>query len=454
MGLKKYAAALGVGLLLSFTPLCIHAQTGTVTAESLNIRSLPSTDSAVLSYVNSGSQLELLSYDGTWYNVRTADGQEGYAHGAFISQNPSYFGRVTASTLMVRSSTGISSPVITKLSCGSVVELLAYDGSWYKIQTGEGQVGYASAEYIIQDNSVSSSFSYPAEDYDLGYGYVSCNLTRLHESTGEYSNVTCLLSKGEKLQFLAYDGAWYKVRRESGEEGYISVYFVTLDESSVASIPDDCIIPGYVNATSLNFRSQPNTSCYILSSVTQGSQIDLLSFDGSWYKARLSSGEIGYVSGDYISLNPVEYAVVSIPDLNIPYVPKVDPTDETYSLGSQIVETAYEYLGTPYRYATDGPDTFDCSGFTMYVMNQYGITLPHQSGSQYLYGFEVSQMELIPGDLVFFSSNSNSGVAHVGIYVGEGYFIHASSGKAYSVTVSSLFDDYYTRHYLGAKRVI
>ncbi len=455
MSLKhRFSAIFASALMAVITPISAYAQTGTVTADLLNIRSLASASSPVVTQVSQGEVLDLISYDGSWYEIKTSDGKTGFANGNYISPNPAYYGKVTASSLMVRSSTGTSSPVISKLKKDSVVELLAYDGSWYKVITPEGHTGYASANYIVADNSLTSPVVTKEPAYDLGCGYVSCNLTRLHESTGEYSTVTALLTKGEKLQFLAYDGAWYKVRRENGQEGYVSVYFVTLTENGVSPNSYDCPIPGYINATALNVRTAPDTSSAIISAFTQGTEIDLISYDGSWYKTRLDNGITGYVSGNFISLNPVSYIPVTNPDVVPIYVPKVAPTDATYTLGAQIVETAYTHLGKPYRYADEGPDTFDCSGFTMYVMNQYGITLPRRSVDQFSCGFGVNKDELISGDLVFFSSKNTSGVAHVGIYVGEGYFIHASSGKAYAVTVSSLSENYYTKHYLGAKRVI
>lgn len=455
MGFKnRFAAILTATVMTALTPISAAAQTGTVTADLLNIRSLASTNSSVVTQVSQGDVIDLLSFDGTWYEVKTSDGKTGFASGNFVTPNPSYYGKVTASSLMVRSSTGTSSPVIAKLTKDSTVELLAYDGSWYKVLTSEGLTGYASANYIVVDYSITSMFPQANPTYDLGHGYVSCNLTRLHESTGEYSTVTALLTKGEKLDFLAYDGAWYKVRRESGEEGFVSVYFVTLDQNSVSNNSYDCPIPGYIDATVLNVRMAPNTTANVISAVKQGSEIALLSYDGSWYKTRLDNGNIGYVSANYVSLNPVEYIPSTLPQTEVLYVPKVAPTDATYSLGNRIVETAYTHLGKPYRYADEGPDTFDCSGFTMYVMNEYGIKLPRRSVDQFSCGFSVSKDELIAGDLVFFSSKNTSGVAHVGIYVGDGYFIHASSGKAYAVTVSALSQNYYTQHYLGAKRVI
>ncbi len=87
----------------------------------------------------------------------------------------------------------------------------------------------------------------------------------------------------------------------------------------------------------------------------------------------------------------------------------------------------------------------------MYVFDKIGINLPHQSGSQYQMGTAISLDNIRPGDLVFFNTSGN-GVSHVGIYVGEGKFAHASSKRG--VTVSSLNDSYYVNRYVGAKRIM
>lgn len=108
-------------------------------------------------------------------------------------------------------------------------------------------------------------------------------------------------------------------------------------------------------------------------------------------------------------------------------------------------------IGTKYVSGGISTNGFDCSGFTMYVFDKIGIDLPHQSGSQYQMGSAISRDEIRPGDLVFFNT-TGKGVSHVGIYVGEGKFAHASSSRG--VTISSLSDSYYVNRYVGAKRIM
>jgi cell wall-associated NlpC family hydrolase len=93
----------------------------------------------------------------------------------------------------------------------------------------------------------------------------------------------------------------------------------------------------------------------------------------------------------------------------------------TRAARSEVVSIAKRYLGAPYVWAADGPNSFDCSGFTMFVYRQVGVSLPHSSRAQIHYGERVSRSNLQPGDLVFFGSP----IHHVGIYVGGGMMIHA-----------------------------
>jgi cell wall-associated NlpC family hydrolase len=113
-----------------------------------------------------------------------------------------------------------------------------------------------------------------------------------------------------------------------------------------------------------------------------------------------------------------------------------------------VVGIAMQYLGIPYKWGGASPSTgFDCSGFTMYVYAQVGVSLPHHAASQYGMGTPVSKSELQPGDLVFFN-----GLGHMGMYVGGGSFIH-SPHTGDVVKISSLGDSWYAQTWVGARRI-
>lgn len=113
-----------------------------------------------------------------------------------------------------------------------------------------------------------------------------------------------------------------------------------------------------------------------------------------------------------------------------------------------VVGIAMQYLGVPYKWGGSSPSGFDCSGFTMYVYAQVGVSLPHYTGSQWGMGVPVAKSDLQPGDLVFFN-----GLGHMGIYVGGGSFIHAPhTGDV--VKISSLSQDWYANTYMGARRIL
>lgn len=125
------------------------------------------------------------------------------------------------------------------------------------------------------------------------------------------------------------------------------------------------------------------------------------------------------------------------------------PTDRKTQ---QLVAFARQYVGVPYVWAGRSPAGFDCSGFVWYIYNNFGIGLPRMADGQFEVGQRVQSRDLIPGDLVFFSTYE-PGPSHVGIYIGNGQFIHASSGAA-EVVITPLNKTYYVERYLGARRVL
>lgn len=120
-------------------------------------------------------------------------------------------------------------------------------------------------------------------------------------------------------------------------------------------------------------------------------------------------------------------------------------------MARSIISNAFQYIGVPYVFGGTSPYGFDCSGFTKYVFASAGISLPRTADNQFYAGTRVSMNNLRAGDLVFFETYE-PGPSHVGIYIGDGEFIHA--GSSTGVAVSGLYDRYWGQRYIGACRVL
>ena len=129
------------------------------------------------------------------------------------------------------------------------------------------------------------------------------------------------------------------------------------------------------------------------------------------------------------------------------------PGSSDNATGTALINTAKKYMGTPYVWGGETPSGgFDCSGFTQYVMRLNGISIPRTAAEQFATGTPVNKDDLEIGDLVFFTT-CKPGASHVGFYMCDGKFIHASSGAG-QVTISELSDKYYSDRYIGARRYI
>lgn len=120
-------------------------------------------------------------------------------------------------------------------------------------------------------------------------------------------------------------------------------------------------------------------------------------------------------------------------------------------ISRSIIQTSMNYIGVPYVFGGTTPNGFDCSGYVRYVFSNAGIYLPRMADEQYAVGSFVSMNELTAGDLVFFSTYE-AGPSHVGIYLGNGNFINASSSRG--VAIDSLNSSYWGSCYIGARRIM
>lgn len=200
----------------------------------------------------------------------------------------------------------------------------------------------------------------------------------------------------------------------------------------------------------LNVRKGPSTKYSILSKLYTNNVIEIVEKSGNWYKVKTSSNIEGWVSSKYIgSYNEVQVTTSEVKQEEV----KVESKENNEnSKIDKIVNLAKAQIGKPYRWGAAGPSSFDCSGFTTYIYkNGAGISLPRTSVSQSKTGTKVSRSNLKTGDLVFFNT-SGKGVSHVGMYIGDSKFIHASSSKG--IRIDSLNSTYYKSRFISGSRVI
>ena len=266
-------------------------------------------------------------------------------------------------------------------------------------------------------------------DIAVRAGVTTGSSLRMRAEASTSSSILTTLNKDTTLAVLDQPVlGWYKVAY-AGKTGFVSADYVALDEDNIFETY------GRVNADAVNVRTDTSTESDTLGTLVGGSVVTVNGLLRGWYDVTCESGTRGYIRSDFVDL------ISSGASAN----------------GSAVVALAQQYLGVRYVYGGASPSAFDCSGYTMYIMKQFGYNLPHTATGQWQsgYGTKVSYAEMLPGDLVFFCDPSRSmgkACSHVGIYVGNGQFIHASSSK-HGVIYSDLSSGYYHNYFVGAIRM-
>lgn len=287
--------------------------------------------------------------------------------------------------------------------------------------------------------ALSTFFTVGAAAASLGVGTTTAPL-RLRESAGTNATTIATAPQGENVIVLEDAGnGWYKVDYNT-VQGYMSSEFLTVQTQADVKIGYGMV---QTDGALLNVRSGAGTDFERVGVLSNSAIVDIVGVDGSWYK--VTDGSItGYVSSDFVLT--VKDSAGSRGDGTV-------ATSEV-SMGQQVVNYAKKFMGVRYVYGANGPNSFDCSGFTRYVYSHFGYTLNRTAADQLSNGTRVSSTsDLRAGDLVFFKSGGTSRAAsHVGIYIGDGQFIHAST-NAYKVQIDSLYSNHYSRVYVGARRM-
>ena len=276
-----------------------------------------------------------------------------------------------------------------------------------------------------------------------GVGTVNTDALRLRNEANTTSTILATASEGDTVVILEDAGnGWYKVDYNT-VEGYMSGEYLTVSAQADVTIGYGLVQTG---GSTLNVRSGPGTTYSKVTTLSDGAVVSIMGIDNGWYKIKTSSGATGYVSSEYM---------VTCKDSS---GSRGDGTTavavaSNSSMGQQIVDYAKQFLGVPYVYGGNGPSSFDCSGFTSYIYRHFGYTLNRTASTQLSNGVAVSKSELQPGDLVFFRYNTSYPASHVGIYIGNGQFIHASTNK-YQVQIDQLLTGHYANVYIAGRRIL
>ena len=436
INITKYVVASIIMLLLIVLSNKVQAQTATVTADTLNLRSEASTDSSIVKLLNQGEELDVISDEGDWLRV-SSDGTEGYVSKDYVqvneetvnttpetptetptqtptTENPSETGTgTTVVTSRVNQDTQIrilpliNSNVLENISSGATVTIITSTNKWTFVETDT--ISGWILNSALEENTTSTSDNQTTENTDNG-NTDDTNSSENNDTTNQSSDTM-------------YDTAVTK----------------------------------YINGSSVYIRNEPSTDASIVISLIRNTDVTVTGENGDWYKVKYGDFE-GYIFKELLSDEQTEQTNRHMPleeTTNLQENIEQTSNGNESSLGQEIVEYAKQYLGYPYVYGGAGSSSFDCSGFTMYVYKNFGYSLSHSARAQSKMGTYVEKENLQPGDLVFFLDyETMDDIGHCGIYIGDGNFIHASSGTGYCVKISTLLSGSYDRRYATARRLI
>jgi cell wall-associated NlpC family hydrolase len=292
----------------------------------------------------------------------------------------------------------------------------------------------------------------------IAYGAATVTASSLNIRSGPSTSYSVVgrVTKNARLVVLEQtSSSWYHINYQ-GTVGYVSASYlkdVLKAENFTAT--------GTVTGNGVRMRSKPNTSSSVVGTYYSGTKMSVIGINNGWYKVQYS-GKTGYMRSDFMSItggpssgSGTTVSVSGSTEKNTAVSGVTNSGSTNSSLRSEIVSFAKQYEGYKYVYGGTSPSGFDCSGFIYYIFKlTYGYSNMSRTASQQYAnnGTKVSKSELQPGDLVFFSDDGY-GVTHVGLYIGDGLFIHAANSRK-GVIISDLSSGYYANVYWGAKNVI
>lgn len=408
-------------------------------------------------------------------------------------------GKITAETIRIRAEATTDSKIIEIGNAGEKVDIVGVEGDWYKVSF-KGKTGYIYKDYLTPDGEVKTSDktnenssetnqtpeistapeATPSEtptqtptettnDKAMELGNVVNKETSAYLLPNFTSTKIEKVNKDQEIKLITTMANWAKIEINQ-KEAWIPKTFL-MKEVSVETNkpaeqqpeeateaqpetqkPEQTKQPtvnkaAYISSNaSAHFRSEPSTSAKSLGKLPKNTKITVIGEENGWYKVSYN-GKEGYISKTLVTEGEPP-ATTSSRSQEEPR----NTTPATQASSSNVVQVAESYAGSRYVSGGSSPSGFDCSGFTQYVYGKCGVTLSRTSYTQATQGTVVSKSELQPGDLLLFHYYGSSSIGHVGIYVGNGKFIHAANSNR-GVVYDSIESGYYADNYAGARRL-
>lgn len=337
-------------------------------------------------------------------------------------------GQASGTDVNVRAEAGTGADVLGKINKGTEYTVLDKTGDWFKISYNDKE-GFVSDDYFVMTKA----------DANIDGSSVNCreNATTSADSLGKFAD-------GDYVCVTGQNDKWYRISYKGGS-AYVSKDYVTGDFVKYAAKIDNVAdakvsVYGVITADGgLKLREEANLNADVLVVLPKGTEVDVDRVGQEWVRVITDGGQKGYVSAEFISVREGVRTTRSAGS----------------SKGAEVVAYGKQFIGTPYVWGgTNLRSGVDCSGFVYSVYKNFGITLNRSSYTMVNNGVEVSKSNLQAGDLVFFNSGGNSRICHVGIYCGDGTYVHSTDGKAYGVTVTNLNTGYSANTYVTARRVL
>lgn len=471
-------------IFTAFTTNSTMAKTATVNTDTLNLRENASTSSTVLELLDIGEKLEVIEEDGEWIKVKVK-GITGYVNKDYVkinidtstdektntkaqntvTENPeTETTEVSASTSeapqeneQTTSKSEETSETVQKslinqeitVIADSQVSILPLINASKISNVNKDEkvtiIDEANGWCYIQTEQISGWVRKTVLDIKIEEQTVTASTEPINTEESTNTENTNTISNYEQTSTNTNEQATNTTTTEAEK---------TLEETPVEEKTM------YVNYSSVNIRKGPGTDYGVEDSLILNDEVKVIAESGDWYKVK-AGNVTGYVAKRLLSSTMqstsrnAEERIIDQEEENQNNEPNITQEVETNSsIGQEIANFAEQYLGCKYVYGGSGPSTFDCSGFTMYVYKNFGVNLSHSATAQSKNGSYVAKEDLQPGDLVFFKDyETMDGIGHVGIYIGEGNFIHASSGTGYCVKISTLLTGSYKTRYETARRI-